>query len=66
MHMFASFVMRATMSILKNWLFIDGIGLSWDIITIDDQSTFIKERNVGKEKNKIKTITNKRIKLLQM
>ncbi|XP_044020724.1 secretin receptor-like isoform X3 [Aphidius gifuensis] len=44
MHMFGSFIMRASMSILKNWLFIDGVGMSWDMVIVDDQTTFIKEK----------------------
>lgn len=46
MHMFGSFIMRASMSILKNWLFIDGVGMSWDIVIVDEQTTFIKEKIV--------------------
>ncbi|XP_071451888.1 uncharacterized protein [Hetaerina americana] len=32
MHLFASFIMRAFMSLLKDSLFIEGIGLSYDVI----------------------------------
>ncbi|XP_046396950.1 vasoactive intestinal polypeptide receptor 2-like [Ischnura elegans] len=32
MHLFASFIMRAFMSLLKDSLFIDGIGLSYDVV----------------------------------
>ncbi|XP_043287726.1 parathyroid hormone 2 receptor-like isoform X2 [Venturia canescens] len=46
MHLFASFIMRAFMALLKDWLFVDGIGLAWDVVTVDGRSTFIKERNI--------------------
>lgn len=37
--------MRAFMAILKDWLFVDGLGLAWDVV-VDGENTFIKERNV--------------------
>ncbi|KAG7199215.1 hypothetical protein KM043_018086 [Ampulex compressa] len=45
MHLFASFIMRAFMALLKDWIFVDGIGLAWDIVLVDGRSTFIKERD---------------------
>ncbi|XP_024872610.1 parathyroid hormone 2 receptor-like isoform X2 [Temnothorax curvispinosus] len=45
MHLFASFIMRAFMALLKDWSFIDGIGLAWDVVFVDGQSAFIRERN---------------------
>ncbi|XP_043663969.1 secretin receptor-like isoform X1 [Vespula pensylvanica] len=45
MHLFTSFMMRAFMALLKEWVFIDGIGLAWDIILLNDDGVFIKERN---------------------
>lgn len=46
MHLFASFIMRAFMALLKDWSFIDGIGLAWDVVFVDGKSAFIRERNV--------------------
>ncbi|XP_034946658.1 vasoactive intestinal polypeptide receptor 1-like [Chelonus insularis] len=45
MHLFASFIMRAFMALLKDWLFVDGLGLSWDVVLVDGKSIFIKENN---------------------
>ncbi|XP_048509630.1 secretin receptor-like [Athalia rosae] len=45
MHLFVSFIMRAFMALLKDWLFVDGIGLAWDVIMVDGKSAFIKEHN---------------------
>ncbi|XP_032668147.1 secretin receptor-like isoform X1 [Odontomachus brunneus] len=45
MHLFASFIMRAFMSHLKYWIFIDGerrIISSWDILFIDGEHVFVK------------------------
>ncbi|XP_014487994.1 PREDICTED: secretin receptor-like [Dinoponera quadriceps] len=47
MHLFASFIMRAFTALLKYWIFIDGIGLSWDFF-IDGKIVFIKETWVCK------------------
>ena len=39
--------MRAFMALLKDWLFVDGVGLAWDVVTgVDGKGSFIKERNV--------------------
>jgi len=46
MHLFASFIMRAFMALLKDWSFIDGIGLAWDVVFVDGKSAFIREHNV--------------------
>lgn len=46
MNLFLSFIMRASMALLKDWLFVDGVGLSWDVVSVDGKSTFIKEKNV--------------------
>lgn len=46
MHLFASFIMRAFMALLKDWSFIDGIGLAWDVVFVDGKTAFIRERNV--------------------
>ncbi|KAK2575950.1 hypothetical protein KPH14_007312 [Odynerus spinipes] len=45
MHLFTSFIMRAFMALLKESVFVDGIGLAWDIVIVDGNSVFIKERN---------------------
>ncbi|XP_053594603.1 vasoactive intestinal polypeptide receptor 1 isoform X2 [Microplitis demolitor] len=45
MNLFLSFIMRASMALLKDWLFVDGVGLSWDVVSVDGKSTFIKEKN---------------------
>ncbi|KAI4489499.1 hypothetical protein M0802_011034 [Mischocyttarus mexicanus] len=44
MHLFASFIMRAFMALLKEWVFFDGIGSAWDVTLVGDR-VFIKERN---------------------
>ncbi|XP_028046258.1 vasoactive intestinal polypeptide receptor 2 [Monomorium pharaonis] len=43
MHLFASFIMRAFMALLKDWSFIDGIGLAWDVVFVDGKNVFIRE-----------------------
>ncbi|XP_039308893.1 vasoactive intestinal polypeptide receptor 2-like [Solenopsis invicta] len=45
MHLFASFIMRAFMALLKDWSFIDGIGLAWDVVFVDGKNAFIREHN---------------------
>ncbi|KAG5326085.1 PTH1R protein, partial [Acromyrmex heyeri] len=44
MHLFASFIMRAFMALLKDWSFIGGIGLTWNVVFVDENA-FIKEEN---------------------
>lgn len=46
MHLFASFIMRAFMALLKDWIFVDSIGLAWDVVFADGKNTFIRKRNV--------------------
>lgn len=47
MHLFTSFIMRAFMALLKDWLFVDGLGLPWDIVQVDGINTFVKDHNVS-------------------
>lgn len=47
MHLFASFIMRAFMALIRDWVFVDGIRLAVDIVYVDEKNAFIKERNVG-------------------
>lgn len=49
MHLFVSFIMRAFMALLKDWLFVDGLGLAWDVIRVDGKNAFIKEHNVSRK-----------------
>ncbi|XP_012054603.1 PREDICTED: secretin receptor [Atta cephalotes] len=44
MHLFASFIMRAFMALLKDWSFIGGIGLTWNVVPFDGKNAF-KEEN---------------------
>ncbi|XP_076288934.1 secretin receptor [Lasioglossum baleicum] len=45
MHLFASFIMRAFMALIRDWIFDDGIGLAMDVIYVDGKDAFIKQRN---------------------
>ncbi|XP_076237927.1 secretin receptor [Calliopsis andreniformis] len=45
MHLFASFIMRAFMALLRDWIFVDGIGLAAQVVYIDGKNAFIKQRN---------------------
>ncbi|XP_050444865.1 vasoactive intestinal polypeptide receptor 2-like [Cataglyphis hispanica] len=45
MHLFVSFIMRAFMALLKDWIFIDGIGMAWNIVFVGN-SAFINERSM--------------------
>ncbi|XP_076682483.1 glucagon receptor [Andrena cerasifolii] len=45
MHLFASFVMRAFMALIRDWIFVDGVGLAVDVVYVDGKSAFIKQRN---------------------
>lgn len=47
MHLFASFIMRALMALIRDWIFVDGIGLAAQVVYVDGKSAFIKQRNVG-------------------
>jgi len=44
MHLFASFVMRAFMALLKDMLFVSGIGLA-DVVIKDGDNYWLKENN---------------------
>ena len=46
MHLFASFIMRAFMALLKDYLFVEGTGLPTDFVSVDGKNMFIKEHNV--------------------
>ncbi|XP_033231705.1 glucagon-like peptide 1 receptor, partial [Belonocnema kinseyi] len=45
MHLFASFIVRAFMALFKDWLFLEGTGLSTDFVYVGGEKMFIKERN---------------------
>ncbi|XP_012151748.1 secretin receptor [Megachile rotundata] len=44
MHLFASFIMRAFMALIRDWIFVDGVGLAVDVVYVD-KNAFIKQRN---------------------
>ncbi|XP_029159918.1 vasoactive intestinal polypeptide receptor 2-like [Nylanderia fulva] len=46
MHLFVSFIMRAFMALLKDWIFIDGIGMAWNVVFVNGNSAFINERSM--------------------
>lgn len=48
MHLFASFILRATMALLKELLFIEGVGLQSDILKKDGSKFFVAEPEVCK------------------
>ncbi|KZC13461.1 Parathyroid hormone/parathyroid hormone-related peptide receptor [Dufourea novaeangliae] len=45
MHLFASFIMRAFMALIRDWIFVDGVGLAVDVVYVDGKNAFIKQRN---------------------
>ncbi|XP_076621648.1 secretin receptor [Colletes latitarsis] len=45
MHLFASFIMRASMALIRDWIFVDGVGLAVDVVYVDGKDAFIKQRN---------------------
>ncbi|XP_076378981.1 secretin receptor [Megalopta genalis] len=45
MHLFASFIMRAFMTLLRDWIIDDGIGLAVDVVYVNGEDAFIKQRN---------------------
>ncbi|XP_034180457.1 secretin receptor [Osmia lignaria lignaria] len=45
MHLFASFIMRAFMALIRDWIFVDGVGLAVDVVYVDEKNAFIKQRN---------------------
>lgn len=47
MHLFASFIMRAFMTLVRDWIFVDGISRTVDVIYVENYA-FIKQRNVGR------------------
>nr|XP_031840134.1 secretin receptor-like isoform X1 [Nomia melanderi] len=47
MHLFSSFIMRAFMALIRDWIFVDGVGLAVDVVYVDGNNAFIKQRNVG-------------------
>ncbi|XP_066588776.1 secretin receptor-like [Prorops nasuta] len=44
MHLFASFILRALIALLRDWIFVDGVGAAWYVVYVDGK-TYIKERN---------------------
>ncbi|XP_076171698.1 secretin receptor isoform X2 [Ptiloglossa arizonensis] len=46
MHLFASFIMRAFMALIRDWLFVNGVGLAVDVVYVDGKDAFIKQRNL--------------------
>ncbi|XP_043480163.1 secretin receptor-like [Leptopilina heterotoma] len=46
MHLFASFILRAFISLLKDWLFVEGTGLTEDFVFRDGEKFFISQHNV--------------------
>ncbi|KAK9309205.1 hypothetical protein QLX08_001146 [Tetragonisca angustula] len=45
MHLFASFIMRAFMALIRDWIFVDGIRRTMDVVYLDEKNAFIKQRN---------------------
>ncbi|XP_050473864.1 secretin receptor-like [Bombus huntii] len=45
MHLFASFIMRAFMALIRDWIFVDGIRRTVDVVYLDEKNAFIKQRN---------------------
>ncbi|XP_012344970.1 secretin receptor [Apis florea] len=45
MHLFASFIMRAFMTLVRDWIFVDGISRTVDVIYVENYA-FIKQRNL--------------------
>ncbi|XP_046753376.1 secretin receptor-like [Diprion similis] len=45
MHLFVSFIMRAFMTLLKDSVFVEGIGIAWDVVMVDGENAFIQEHN---------------------
>ncbi|XP_029159919.1 vasoactive intestinal polypeptide receptor 2-like [Nylanderia fulva] len=46
MHLFVSFMMKTLMTILKDWIFIDELGMAWDVIFANEYSAVIHKRNM--------------------
>ncbi|XP_029159923.1 vasoactive intestinal polypeptide receptor 2-like [Nylanderia fulva] len=46
MHLFVSFMMKTLMTILKNWIFIDKLGMAWGVIFVNEYSAVIHERDM--------------------
>ncbi|XP_029159920.1 vasoactive intestinal polypeptide receptor 2-like [Nylanderia fulva] len=46
MHLFVCFMMKTLMTILKDWIFIDELGMAWDVIFVNEYSAVIHERNM--------------------
>lgn len=56
MHLFASFIMRAFMALIRDWIFVDGIRRTVDVVYLDEKNAFIKQRNVGMSNTRLKEI----------
>lgn len=41
MHLFVSFILRAFMTLLKNWLFVHGVGLPSDVLGEEELEYFV-------------------------
>ncbi|KAI4462473.1 pdf receptor-like protein-related [Holotrichia oblita] len=47
MHLFASFILRIIMYLVKEFLFVDGIALPTDIVYIHGKGNYVKEHHVS-------------------
>ncbi|XP_053997253.1 secretin receptor-like [Hylaeus anthracinus] len=45
MHLFSSFIMRAFMALIRDWIFVDGVRFAVDVVYVDGKDAFIKERS---------------------
>lgn len=49
MHLFASFILRAGLSMIKNFSFIEGVGLAGDVAKRDGKSYFFVDNEVSNQ-----------------
>lgn len=52
MHLFASFILRIIMYLVKEFLFVDGIALPTDIVYIHGKGNYVKEHHVSMNNKK--------------
>lgn len=44
------------MALIRDWIFVDGIRRTVDVVYLDEKNAFIKQRNVGMSNTRLKEI----------
>lgn len=54
------------MALIRDWIFVDGIRRTVDVVYLDEKNAFIKQRNVGMSNTRLKETANWKRKLMEI